>query len=75
MTVILLKSILAGVGAALVTALVIGIFLQGAQYRAAMFAAAGEARQVQEEWHIWLVFGASVLAFAAGFWSQYRKAR
>lgn len=70
---ILLKSILAGLGAAAATALAIGLFLQGAQYRAAMFAAAGGSAPARPEWHIWLVFGASVVAFAAGFWSQYRK--
>ena len=70
---ILLKSILAGVGAAVATALVIGLFLQGAQYRAAMFAAAEGSAPTRPEWHIWLVFGASVVAFGAGFWSQYRK--
>jgi hypothetical protein len=73
MIVILLKGILAGLGAAVVTALVMGLFLQGARYRAAMFAAAGESPQAQPGWHIWLVFCASVAAFAAGFWSQYRK--
>jgi len=75
MTVVLLKSILAGLGAAVLVALVIGLFLQGAQYRAAMFTAAGEVAPVQPGWHIWLVFCASVVAFAAGFWSQYRKVR
>jgi hypothetical protein len=73
--VILLKSILAGVGAAAATALVIGLFLQGAQYREAIFAAAGGSAPVPPEWHVWLVFGAAVVAFAAGFWSQYRKVR
>jgi len=71
--VILLKSILAGLGTAGATAVVIGLFLQGVKYRAAMFAAAGGPAPASTEWHIWLVFGASVIAFAAGFWSQYRK--
>jgi hypothetical protein len=73
--VILLKSILAGMGVAAATALVIGLFLQGEQYRAAMFAASEGSAAGRPEWHIWLVFGASVVAFAAGFWSQYRKVR
>jgi hypothetical protein len=73
--VILLKSILAGLGVAAATALVIGLFLQGAQYRAAMFAASEGSAAGRPEWHIWLVFGSSVVAFAAGFWSQYRKVR
>jgi hypothetical protein len=75
MTVILLKSVLAGLGAAALVALVLGLFLQGAQYRAAMFTAPGEIAPAQPVWHLWLMFCASVVAFAGGFWSQYRKVK
>jgi hypothetical protein len=75
MTVIFLKSVLAGLVAAALVASVLGLFLQGAQYRAAMFMAPGEIAPAQPASHSWLMFSASVAAFAGGFWSQYRKVK
>jgi hypothetical protein len=69
----LLKSILAGIGAAAIVSLAMAIFAQGLQYRAVMFERPGDSAYVETHWHPWPVLCMVVVAFAAGFWSQYRK--
>jgi len=61
----LLKSVLAGLGAVAVAILAIALYAQGVKYRLAM--------SVGIDFRAILFI--SVLMFAAGFWWQYRKAR
>jgi hypothetical protein len=70
---ILLKSILTGLGAAMLVACVVGLWAQGVRYSAAM-SAPGDSHYVDFHWHPVPVLFTLVAAFALGFWSQYRKA-
>jgi hypothetical protein len=75
MIVILLKSILAGIGTAAAVGMVIALYSQAMKYRMLMVEPAGNSTYVETRWHVWPVFCVSIVAFAAGFWWQYRKAR
>jgi hypothetical protein len=69
---ILLRSILAGLGAAMLVACVAGLWAQGVRYSAAM-SATDDSHYVDFHWHPVPVLFTLVVAFAAGFWWQYRK--
>jgi hypothetical protein len=70
---ILLKSILTGLGAAMLVACVVGLWAQGVRYSAAM-SAGGDSHSIDFHWHTVPVLFSLVVALAAGFWWQYRKA-
>jgi len=70
-----LKSLLAGVAALIVAALVICVaFFAGAAAKLlAPRAAGGDTYFVVLHWHLWPTLGVSLLVFAAGFWWQHRR--
>ena len=72
---ILLKSILAGIATAAAVGMVIALYAQAMQYRMLMIEPLANSAYVETRWHFWPVFCVSIVAFAAGFWWQYRKAR
>ena len=72
---IYLKSILAGLMASTLVAFIIGLWLQGLQYRAAMSMAPGDQYRVDTRLHRGPMFCVLLAVFALGFWWQYRKAR
>jgi hypothetical protein len=72
---VLLKSILTGLGAAFLAACLVGLWVQGVQYRLAMSAAAGDSAVVDVRWHKGPVILSLLLVFAVGFAWQYRKGR
>lgn len=71
----MVKGVLAGIGAAAVVGLAIAIYAQGLQYKTVMSQLPGDSTYVDTHWHPWAVLSALVIAFAAGFWWQYRKSR
>jgi hypothetical protein len=75
MIVTLLKSILAGIGTAAAVGMVIAVYAQAIQYRMLMIEPLANSAHLETRWHIWPVFCVSIVAFAVGFWLQYRKAR
>ncbi|HEV1287586.1 MAG TPA: hypothetical protein VNU44_19845 [Bryobacteraceae bacterium] len=75
MIVIFVKSILAGIGVAAIVGLAIAIYAQGLQYRAVMSERPGDSAYVETHWHPVPVLCTLLVAFAAGFWWQFRKPR
>jgi hypothetical protein len=75
MIVVLLKSILAGIGTAAAVGLVIALYAQALQYRMFMVDPVANSASVEARWHFWPVLCVCVVAFGAGFWWQYRKVR
>ena len=70
---VLLKSILTGLGAAALVGVALALWAQGVQYRVAMTSTSSDS-YVAVHWHPGAILCILVAVFAAGFWSQYRKA-
>jgi hypothetical protein len=70
---VLLKSILTGLGAAALVGVALALWAQGLQYRVAMSSTSSES-YVEVHWHPGVILCILVAVFAAGFWWQYRKA-
>lgn len=70
---VLLKSILTGLGAAGLVACVGGVWMQSFQYRMAISAAGGDSSLVDVRWNRGPVVLALTLVFAVGFAWRYRK--
>jgi hypothetical protein len=68
------KSVLAGLGAAAVVAMGMGLYVQNLRYKVAMLAPAGDS-YVEFHWHKGVVAGILLFAFIGGFWWQYRRGR
>ena len=72
---VLLKSILTGLGAAALVACLGGLWMQSFQYRLAMSATAGDSTMVDARWHKGPVVLALTLVFAVGFAWRYLKGK
>lgn len=75
MIVVLIKSVLAGLGAMAVVMLAMALYVQGVKARLPMSAPASDTVLVDVGIDFRAILFTSVLMFAAGFWWQYRKAR
>lgn len=72
---VLLKSILTGLGAAALVACVGGLWMQSFQYRMAISSAAGDSTMLDARWNKGPVVLALTVVFAVGFAWRYRKGR
>ncbi len=72
---VLLKSILTGLGAAALVACLGGLWMQSYQHRLAISAAAGDSTLVDARWNRVPVVLALTLVFGAGFAWRYMKGR
>ena len=72
---VLLKSVLIGLASAGLALFAMGLYVQGVSYRDAMSVPTvpGDSVDVRIHWHVPVAAGICTVAFAAGFWSQYRK--